>query len=90
MKSAIPQSEAGSIVSGNKFFQWRNSNINNSGSGSGSCTTTYAYIGIPSSHGTGVMNVVNNVRRGNDNNSAKGINRKEIGLMYGAGNGQQL
>jgi hypothetical protein len=36
------------------------------------------------------MNVVNNVRRGNDNNSAKGINRKEIGLMYGAGNGQQL
>jgi parallel beta-helix repeat protein len=68
--ACVPQSNSGSIISDNKVFQLRGEAANS--------TASFAYIGVPSTHGVGVLNVVNNLVRG-----ANGT--RDVGLRYCVG-----
>lgn len=77
--ACVPQGGTGSIVAGNKVFQLRGLTT----TASTATAPSFAYIGIPSTHGVGQMNVVNNIVRGVNNSGT-------IGLRYQGGSGQQL
>ena len=70
--ACVPQSNSGSIISSNKVFQLRGESLNS--------TASFAYIGVPFTHGVGVLNVVNNLVRGVNGT-------RDVGLRYRVGDG---
>ena len=80
--SCIPQSTTGSVISGNKIFQLQDHRQKKN---STPMLGFYGYIGIPSTHGTGALNVMNNMIRGSSSN-----NTQDVGLTYNGGKGDAL
>jgi parallel beta-helix repeat protein len=72
--ACVPQSNAGSIISNNKVFQLKGENYTN-------LNSSFAYIGVPATHGVGVLNIVNNLIRGNGCHNCT----NEVGLRYRCG-----